>query len=532
MPKQGFFEPEPLNPDEVERRAVVETMVRAGGPEAAQALAAALADPYADFRKTVADSLKAIGPSAVPTLVALLSDPKPDVRSWAASVLGQLGSIAASGPLLVHLTDPDPGVRAAAAEALGSLADKRAVDPLLWMSNHDPEERCRESALWALESISTLLLKPNLAMLASNDLALRLRAREAICAKGRGVVPGVISLLRHENPWVRCASAQILGTIKDERAVEALISAMSDREEVVRNAAGSALGSIRSEKAVHFLIINLSNPDPKVVALVKNALVGQGDIAVPYLIGQLPTERRELRAAAAEVLGRIQDRRATEPLLKVLDDPDAWVRSTAARALGWLGDEHATERLLALLDDSATLVRVAAAEALGELRAGKAVRPLLSLLASKDMTLRVAAARALGKVGDERAEPALLSLLDDSDLTLRIAALDALGDFRDPRLERRFKRLSRPWPFGREPAAVREAARRALSMLQSERVEHPNVNRATEAVAGSLATVHALVRSLSSPVISAYPGGGKNELAATRPSAGVSPAGSGQAQEA
>lgn len=459
-------EPEPLNPQERERIENVQAVVKAGGPEAAKMLADALADPYAGFRRLVADSLVAVGASAVPTLTVLVADPRPDVRRWAAELLGRLNDPAATGPLLVRLTDPDPGVRATVAEALGKLADKRAVEPLVWMSRQDPEERCRASAIWALHSIGDVMLRPHLPMLASKDLATRMRAREAVCAKGKGVVLAVADLLQHEDPIVRRTAAEILGTIGDERPLDALLAASDDPDSGVRGAASQALRGYRSEKTVRVLIARLAQPDTDVAAEAAAALAAQGEIAVPSLVELLGSERRELQATAADVLGKIGDARATDSLLKLLDHSDAWVRTSAARALGGLKDKKAAERLIGLLRDATSSVRVAAAEALGEMKVTGAVKPLLELLRHREMALQVVVARALGRIADPAAFGALVDAVEQGEVLLRIAAIEALVEYRDQRVVPFLKKMARPWPLSTESEAVKAAARLALARLQ------------------------------------------------------------------
>jgi len=72
---------------------------------------------------------------------------------------------------------------------------------------------------------------------------------------------------------------------------------------------------------------------------------------------------------ATEALGRIGDRRAVEPLIRVLSNADSHVRESAAaaEALGRIGSDRAVEPLKRTLNDADRDVRSSAAQALDTL---------------------------------------------------------------------------------------------------------------------------------------------------------------------
>jgi HEAT repeat protein len=57
----------------------------------------------------------------------------------------------------------------------------------------------------------------------------------------RAAVPGIIGLLKHENPTIRGDAASVLGTIKDPSAVDALLASLQDDHPGVREVAQDAL---------------------------------------------------------------------------------------------------------------------------------------------------------------------------------------------------------------------------------------------------------------------------------------------------
>ena len=57
----------------------------------------------------------------------------------------------------------------------------------------------------------------------------------------RNAVPGIIELLKHENPTIRGDAAYVLGIIKDRSARESLVACLHDSNPAVREAASDAL---------------------------------------------------------------------------------------------------------------------------------------------------------------------------------------------------------------------------------------------------------------------------------------------------
>jgi HEAT repeat protein len=60
----------------------------------------------------------------------------------------------------------------------------------------------------------------------------------------RNAVPGIIELLKHENPTIRGDAVYVLGIIKDPSAREPLNHALHDENASVRDAAHDALAEI------------------------------------------------------------------------------------------------------------------------------------------------------------------------------------------------------------------------------------------------------------------------------------------------
>jgi len=157
----------------------------------------------------------------------------------------------------------------------------------------------------------------------------------------------------------------------------------------------------------------------------------------------------EVREAACDALGQLDDTRAVKSLVGALRDEYWPVRKAAASALDKIGDTRAVEPLIAALRAEDTLragagvpvrfghpefsglrdgwtVRRAIVTALGELGDARALTPLVSALRDDQGRVRQEAARALGKLGDVRAVDPLIAALADERAFVRAAAAEAL----------------------------------------------------------------------------------------------------------
>jgi HEAT repeat protein len=156
---------------------------------------------------------------------------------------------------------------------------------------------------------------------------------------------------------------------------------------------------------------------------------------VQALIACLDDRYWHARQIAAETLGKIGDRRAVQPLIRVLEqrsytgtggrlsvDWDEFVYSAAIEALANLGDDHALEILTQLSEDPSANVRQGAAQALGKWKHKKAVQEHVSvdvcikMLGDSNQKVRISAVQTLAKLNDPQAVPALIRGLKDAFL--------------------------------------------------------------------------------------------------------------------
>lgn len=139
------------------------------------------------------------------------------------------------------------------------------------------------------------------------------------------------ALLRNKNLLICSGAAEVLGEIKDSRAVEPLIyilkggDSQTDKETEdsaqVRRAAAYALGAIKDTRAVEPLIAILTTDSSlEVKVAASSALANINDYrAVEPLIAFLKTDLGGYRTTVIMALASMKDTRAVEPLSDLFD---------------------------------------------------------------------------------------------------------------------------------------------------------------------------------------------------------------------
>ena len=119
---------------------------------------------------------------------------------------------------------------------------------------------------------------------------------------------------------------------------------------------------------------------------------------------------------------KMQANKDVEGLIKALKDKDPMVRGDAAEVLGKIGDSRAVEPLIEALKDIVQFIAIESLRKIGE----PAIEPLIKALKNKDTLIRSGAARALGEIKDKRAVESLTEALKYGDSFVRSAAEEAL----------------------------------------------------------------------------------------------------------
>jgi ParB family chromosome partitioning protein len=235
----------------------------------------------------------------------------------------------------------------------------------------------------------------------------------------------VAAALRSRFPDLRLLSISVLAERMQDHTLPLLVGVLDDDEERVRTLAFDA---IQRAGALDAIASALHSRHPDVHMRAARSLAERGSPeALQPLLSQLEKPRPEVAELekrwvefvkqALEGLAALQDKAATEPVVRLLHDKDPSLRLAAAHALSWLA---APEDLRAQLTHPDEAVRRQLATGLAWL--GDPVGATLVFTPQGPPLHRVAAALALGD------EDQLLALLDDptpqaSELALKVLVL-------------------------------------------------------------------------------------------------------------
>lgn len=324
-------------------------------------------------------------------------------------------------------------------------------------------------ALFAPPDVASLAAKGDVTRLV-RALSVPSVRRDAAIALGRlgdpVAVPPLLVALRDPDPAVRHASAWSLGLLHDAQSLEPLIGVLAyDEDAAVREAAAAALHALGSPAAAA-LAVALDAPDPCVRQASADVLARMGDPrALDPLIAALRAgstfSARDLGCAAARALGFLGDPRAVGALIDVLTTSDvADVRDACTDGLCRIG-APAVGPLIDALGDAQGLARFSVTRTLGRIADTRAVEPLLTQLGEHPEDV-AEIAEALGLIGDPRAAAPLTAALRDSTYSggrTGPALVTALGRLGVPSGTALIDALRSPGPHRTREFAGRELAR-------------------------------------------------------------------------
>lgn len=202
----------------------------------------------------------------------------------------------------------------------------------------------------------------------------------------------------------------------DQRDIPTLMERLKNPDQVVRAEAADDLRSLghKARSAAPALAALLTDPGPRARFAAAAALLcvtPKDPRGVPVIAAGLDSADMVVRRAAVAAAGFAGSQGAalSDPLARLLKDPDESVRIGALQAISMLGPSAASSvpAVIPLLDDPE--MAVDAADALG--RIGAAATPALPRLAkmlqSPEHVMQLAALRGMAQIGGAGAHPAV-----------------------------------------------------------------------------------------------------------------------------
>jgi len=287
------------------------------------------------------------GPRAVQALIHALQTGSPELKAEAAAMLARVNDPQAGVPLVGLLRDEDEAVRKAGASALEHMAG--VLD---------------ETTAAALASL----------LYAAKDEGIRLVASQLL-----GVIPNAIAplseMLTHQDPEAQILAATMLEhllfiTAMGQPAVRDIAVRTLKKLSAIRERIDEVFDALRA-------IEELSEREEARMSTVIN-LLAIGRPSVEILIEYLEDDDWLVREAAADLLGKIGDVRAVEPLMQRLRvDKDTGVKELAMKSLGLIGDARPAQLYIEAIPIRP--LRVHAMEALAKVKDVDVLRPYKEL---------------------------------------------------------------------------------------------------------------------------------------------------------
>ncbi|HEX8824134.1 MAG TPA: HEAT repeat domain-containing protein, partial [Archangium sp.] len=489
-------------------------------------------------------------PEALDFVLSVLSaDREHEVRKLAAEELGKQGRTGARAKLRERLDDDNTLVRVAALWALTALEKESPLAaPRAALDSRYPDTRM--AGLRALASLGgTSPLVPGLiaGKLTDADATVGSTALDALVqVSPQGSTEPLKTAFERGTPHlrvevlIRAAGAGWLGSPRLQPLVgRALDDADADVRRVaftVRVLERRPLAHVLEEKDADFArsaldvarrLTRRARPTDDEARAARDALPATGkagealtEASLEPLLAAMACRTPDTAVRGARGLAQLGDARALGALLQLSREPDAAIRRQATDSLRALQDPRARERLVWMLDDENADVRATALDAVVTLDAGEA--PLSSAeaaLRSSYEDVRVRGLDRLVKLSGKRSEQAVHLLgdaLEDESAKVRDEAFRTLWAWNEkspqeaidralsgrfPDLRRRAvdelaARLEEDWALARLTKTVGDRDASVARAAYEAWVKHVGEEKAEPHLA-ALDTAHASLRALA-----------------------------------
>jgi HEAT repeat protein len=403
------------------------------------------------------------------------------LRSAAINILGGTDEQGAVEPLIICLHDANQFIVGRAANALIRLGPEHCFTPLI----QELEDPAGQEVHWTvLHILERFLNEPNAARQLTPSQHARLvnvllhvltshyapeeqkKAREMLVQQGRTAEVNVAGekavelLVQYLSSTDDTIVRSALRTLKEigSAATPCLLDQLKPQTpEMMRMRIVEVLGYVRDQRALPYLLLSLDDPALVVQQQVASALQTFAPESIPGLIDRVLHSASELVATRAEqVLGGIGEAAVT-PVIQALSPVVPGRTHLLVRVLERIRDPRAIPALIALLRDSTPAhlemglglseghaPPQTAATLRGPLDSPRATPPTrrdgtASVRQDQrkytEQTLQVAVVHALGQFPDERVVSPLLDMLASSNVLLYEGAINALSYLEDVALD-------------------------------------------------------------------------------------------------
>jgi len=296
-------------------------------------------------------------PSALPTLLKLISEAHPIIRARVVDVLSLRKDRSTVPVLLEALQGEYYTVRARAAIALGHVRDKSTIE-FLFKALRDPEVDVRIGACLGLGAFNDPSTFDEIANVLLDDQ--KIEARQAAAralgeTRNPDAIPYLMEALRDSYWWYEreTAAGDLLEAIEKmgSHVVDPLIEALKDKEGAVRKFAANLLGRLKDQRALDPLGMALYDLHHDVGKIAAEALVNFGGASFEILVEALDHSEMWIRVHSIDVLTKFTDERVALILLEMLNDPEREVQRHVIEAMGNLRDERTRPALQKIASD-------------------------------------------------------------------------------------------------------------------------------------------------------------------------------------
>ena len=306
-------------------------------------------DLPADDRKRKEAETILLEKKAEKPLIQALGHSRETIRMAAADLLGKTGEKEAVPALIYVLSDPNDRVRAMAADRLGYLKDEKAIFHLE-KALQDENLHVRFQAVRSLGVIGKpAVMKPLIAAMSDTDERIRDEAAYFINeitvgkASHEEIDPITSTMSDDENNGFIQPVASSDEDVKTENVKQLVETLLCESNCEIRKEAAMELERIKWEpenawQKTYFLMA---------LSRLGKDLIDMGESAVKPLIYHLREKDETVRENAAVVLGAIADRRATKPLISLLQrETSESIKEYIVRALGSIAAPEAENSLV------------------------------------------------------------------------------------------------------------------------------------------------------------------------------------------